>query len=161
MRLFYHGNHLVKVVSYHTPKPTETFASATPRLEPSRTPTIPVRSPAPTPIAPSELDCKLIWQSPSNRVTLAPLEKFTVGWNVRNNGTAAWDANSVEFTYLGGAKLHAYYLVHLDTTVAPGQTIVLSVHMKAPRNSTRYTTYWSLRQGDTFFCRLKLSIYVR
>ena len=102
----------------------------------------------------------MIWQSPSNSVIFPPEEQFTVGWDVRNVGTAEWNADSVVFMYLGGAKLHADQLTHLDTSVAPVDEIVLSVPMKAPRNSTRYTTYWGLRQGDTFFCRLMLSIYV-
>jgi len=146
-----------------TPEPTETPAaspSATPEPMLSLTPTVPSPSPSPTPTVPSQLDCKLIWQSPGNGASYKPDEDFTVGWKVSNNGTAAWDADSVEFTYLGGAKLYDYALVHLETSVAPGQAAVLSVHMKAPRNSTKYTTYWSLRQGDTFFCRLMLSIYV-
>ncbi len=147
-----------------TPEPMETPtaspSAAAPEPMLSLTPTILVPSPAPTPTIPSGLDCQLIWQSPSNGASFAPDEKFTVGWNVRNNGTAAWDAGSVEFMYLGGARLHNDELAHLDTTVAPGEDIVLSVAMKAPRNSTRYTTYWGLRQGETFFCRLMLSIYV-
>ena len=146
------------------PKPAEppaTSPSATQKPKPSRTPTVLVPSPSPTPTVPSELDCELIWQSPRNGASFAPGKKFTVGWNVTNNGTAAWDAQSVEFMYLGGAKLHNDELAHLDTTVAPGEDIVLSVAMKAPRNSTKYTTYWGLRRGDTFFCRLTLSIYVR
>jgi Ig-like domain from next to BRCA1 gene len=84
-----------------------------------------------------------------------------VGWNVMNDGTEAWDVDSVEFTYLGGAKLYDYPVVKLQASVAPGQEIVLSAHMRAPRYYTMYTTYWSLRQGNTFFCRLKLSIYVK
>ncbi len=80
---------------------------------------------------------------------------------VQNVGTAAWDAGSTEFTYLDGAKLHNTGSFPLPESVSPGQNIVLSVPMKAPRNSTKYTTYWALRQGDTFFCRLKLSIYVK
>jgi hypothetical protein len=109
---------------------------------------------------PRELDCKLIWQSPSNQVIFAPGDEFAVGWNVRNIGTAAWDVNSVEFVYLGGAKLHGIDTGPLDTTVAPGQTIVLSVNMIAPRRPARYTTNWGLRQGDVYFCRLMLSITV-
>ena len=83
-----------------------------------------------------------------------------MGWKVRNNGTVGWEAGSVEFTYLGGAKLYDYPLIQLKTSVAPGEDVVLSVHMSTPRNSTTYTTYWSLRQGNIFFCRLMLSIYV-
>jgi hypothetical protein len=102
----------------------------------------------------------LIWQSPGNYISYQPREEFTVGWRVRNNGTDVWDVNSVEFTYLRGAKLYDYSLVHLKTSVFPGQEVVLSVHMRAPRDLTLYTTYWSLREGNTFFCPLKLSIYV-
>jgi hypothetical protein len=77
-----------------------------------------------------------------------------------NNGTDVWDVGAVEFTYLRGARLYDSSLVDLKTSVAPGQEVILSVHMRAPVNSTRYTTTWSLRQGDTFFCPLMLSIYV-
>ena len=103
----------------------------------------------------------MIWQSPRNGANYNPAAKFTVGWKVTNNGTAVWDAGSVVFMYLGGAKLHNDELFPLQTTVGPGQSIVLSVPMKAPRNSTKYTTYWGLRRGDSFFCRLMLSIYVQ
>jgi hypothetical protein len=145
------------------PEPTETLTTspfATLGPMPSLAPTVPVPSPLPTPTVPNELDCKLIWQSPSNRVTFPAEEKFTVGWNVRNNGTAVWDPSSFQFTYLDGAKLSNDGSFPLQTSVAPGETVVLSVPMRAPRNSTKYTTYWGLRRGDTFFCRLKLSIYV-
>jgi hypothetical protein len=67
----------------------------------------------------------------------------------------------VDFVYMGGAKLYDYPLVHLEKSVAPDQTVVLSVAMRAPRNSTLYTTHWSLRQGSTYFCGLSLSIYVK
>ena len=146
-----------------TPVPTRTptiTPSAT--LEPtlSPTPTGPSPSPAPTATTPSELACKLLWQSPGSFISYQPDEAFTVGWNVRNIGTNAWDAGSVEFTYLRGAKLYDYAVVHLVTSVAPGQDVILSVHMRAPMKPAGYTTSWSLRQGNTFFCPLMLSIYV-
>ena len=142
-----------------TQTPTES-PSASPEPILSLTPTVLFASPSPTATVPSRLDCKLIWQSPGNGIIYAPHKEFTAGWKVRNNGTDAWDVDSVEFTYLRGAKLYDYALVHLKTSVAPGQEVILSVHMRAPRNPTKYTTSWSLRQGDTFFCPLTLSIYV-
>ena len=135
--------------------------SATPEPVLSLTPTVPPSTPAPIPTVPGRLACQLIWQSPGSEITFQPKEEFTVGWRVRNTGTDVWDAASVEFTYLRGAKLYDYALVQLDTSVAPGQEVVLSVHMRAPKNPMRYTTYWSLRQGDTFFCRVMLSINVQ
>jgi hypothetical protein len=102
----------------------------------------------------------LIWQSPGNYISYKPNQAFTVGWKVMNNGTDVWSVGSVEFTYLRGAKMYDYAVVQLVTSVAPGQEVILSVHMRAPRDLTMYTTTWSLRQGDTFFCPLRLSIYV-
>lgn len=160
-----------------TPEPTETptiFLAATPEPAPSLTPTAllplpftiitpPVlsASPTPPPAGSSALDCKLIWQSPPNGATYQPGNKFSVGWNIRNIGTAVWQAGSFEFTYLDGAKLHSDDLVLLRTSVAPGQSVVLSVPMRAPGHPNMYTTYWGIRQGDTFFCRLKLTIIVQ
>ncbi len=146
-----------------TPQSTETpaeFLSPTPEPVLSATPTAIPPSPPPTPTPLSALDCKLLWQSPGNGIVYEPNEAFTIGWRVRNTGTAAWNTNSVEFTYVGGSRLYDYPLVQLKTSVAPGQDVVLSVHMRAPRNSTTYKTYWSLRQGDTYFCHLMLWIYV-
>jgi hypothetical protein len=145
-----------------TPEPTETpigspSATATPML--SLMPTVPLPSPFPAPTQQSRLDCSLIWQSPGNGATYAHGEYFTVGWKVTNTGTAAWDPATVEFTYLGGARLYDYPTVYLEASVAPGQAVVLSVRMRALKKAGRYTTYWSLRQGDAFFCRLGLSIF--
>ncbi|HSR20367.1 MAG TPA: NBR1-Ig-like domain-containing protein [Anaerolineales bacterium] len=117
-------------------------------------------TPAPTSTVPVELDCSLNWQSPANNVSFEPEDEIAVGWSVTNSGSAAWDTESVIFTYLGGAKLHRYPTVELKADVDPGDTVVLSVDMRAPRNATKYTTYWSLRRGEVFFCRLALSIYV-
>ena len=146
-----------------TAEPTGTstdIPSATPEPVLSLTPTALFVSPSPTPTVPSRLDCKLIWQSPGNDITYKPNKEFTAGWKVRNDGTDTWDVDSVEFTYLRGAKLYDYPVVHLKTSVAPGQEVILSVHMRAPKNLTRYTTYWSLRQGDTFFCPVMLTINI-
>jgi hypothetical protein len=102
----------------------------------------------------------LIWQSPGNYISYRPDQAFTVGWKVMNTGFDVWGVGSVVFTYLRGAKMYDSSLVQLKTSVAPGQQVILSVHMRAPQDLTMYTTTWSLRQGDTFFCPLRLSIYV-
>jgi len=146
-----------------TPGPTFTppfapgMATVTPMLLATTSPT---PSPASTPTAPVELACKYNWQSPGNYIQYKPNRSFTVGWNVTNTGTAAWDPESVEFTYLSGRNMYQYPLVRLQARVAPGQSVTLSVPMRAPRNSTMYTTTWSLRRRDTYFCPLRVTIYV-
>jgi hypothetical protein len=102
----------------------------------------------------------LIWRSPGNGARYKSDQAFTVGWKVRNTGTVTWSAGTVEFTYVAGAKLYDYPTVQLKTSISPGQTVVLSVEGRTPKNSTKYTTYWGLRQGDIFFCPLTVSIYV-
>ncbi len=173
----------------HTPGPSETptgFASMTPRPLPSRTPALPfvlLSSPSFTPTTglpfptitptvrfvtvtptkpqPIPLDCNLVWQSPASTATYEANDKFSTGWDVRNVGTATWDPGSVQFVYLGGARLATHDdVVPLQESVPPGQEVVLSVPMKAPATPNNYTTHWGLRQGTEYFCRLTLTIHV-
>ena len=139
------------------PSPSATFD---PRPSPTPLPTFPIPTPSPTSTALSALDCRLDWQSPGSGIKFDPKESFTVGWKVTNTGSQTWTPGSVEFTYLSGARLHRDSVVQLKSSVPPGQSVILTAEMRAPRNSTGYKTYWSLRQGDVFFCRLSLSIYV-
>jgi hypothetical protein len=113
------------------------------------------------PTAARSLDCRLDWQSPGNGIQFDPDELFTVGWHVTNTGTDVWSPGNVVFTYRGGAKPSRDTVVPLKLAVAPGQSVTLTAEMKAPRNSALYTTYWGLRQGDVFFCRVGVSIYVK
>jgi hypothetical protein len=112
-----------------------------------------------TPIGP--LDCSLTMQSIENGHEVSPGERFTMGWQVTNTGSATWYPGTVLFSYIGGSKLALYPETQLQLSVPPGGTTTLSVEMKAPKNSTLYTTFWSLRQGKTYFCRVRLSIYVK
>ena len=114
----------------------------------------------PTPTAPSALDCRLNWQSPGNGIKFKPRDSFSAGWKVTNTGTATWTPGSVEFDYVGGAKLYIYPRVQLRTGVPPGQSVILTAEMRAPKNLSRYTTYWSLRQESKYFCTVALTIYV-
>ncbi len=165
------------------PAPSDTaMPTLTPSLSASSTPA-PTDTPAPSPTlsdeaalaltltawpsvlspgtsVPRQLDCLLKWQSPGNGITYDSGEIFTVGWNVTNTGSTTWTPSTVEFTYVSGAKFSADAPQHLESSVSPGQSIILSVRMKAPRNSTLYTTYWSLRSGSTYFCPVSLTIYV-
>ena len=159
------------IVPSATPEPTETSAIAlsdTPESAPilllpstSSTPAPTGLSVTPTPTQIAGLDCKLMWQSPANDSAYSTGQKFTAGWSLENSGTATWDAGSFEFIYLGGRKLDLGDVVHLETSVLPGQSVVLSVSMRAPQNPGTYTTYWGMRQGNAYFCRLKLEIYAQ
>jgi hypothetical protein len=148
---------------YSTPSPQNPATpspSAIEALIRSLTATAAFASPFPTLTAAPELSCALNWPSPANGITYEPQTNFTTGWKVTNTGTSTWDATSVAFVYRAGAKLDAEPVVHLRVSVARGASVVLSVAMTAPRAAVMYTTHWSLRRGDTYFCPLSLSFYV-
>ena len=118
-----------------TPSPTQLPASATPRAP-----------------ADPELACNLNWQSPVNGTKFEPRTDFTVQWNVTNTGASAWEPGAVDFVYAGGTRMYFEPVIPLAESVAPGQSITLSVDMKALRNTSSYVTAWALRRGDAYFC---------
>jgi hypothetical protein len=99
-------------------------------------------------------------QSVKNGAHFKSREQFTINWKVRNTGTAGWDSGTVEFTYIAGTRMYQTPQVPLSGPVAPGNTAHLVADMRAPSNTGGYSTTWSLQQGDTYFCRLSLTIYV-
>lgn len=133
-----------------TPEPTITF-----------TPIILFYLPSITPTPAHTFDCSLVNQSIANGDEMDPGERFSIGWQVVNTGAASWYPGTVLFTYIGGTKMYLYPTVQLKDAVQPGEMTALTVDMKAPKNSTKYSTFWGLRQGDTVFCRVGLTIYVK
>ena len=133
----------------HTPAPTPTPLSTFVFLLPSST-----AGPA------HVLDCQLISQSVPNDTHFNPKERFDISWKITNTGAADWYPGVIEFIFVGGAKLATSQAVHLQTRVVSGDTVSLNVDMVAPKNSTKYTTFWALRRGTEAFCRVSLTIYV-
>ena len=150
------------VVPTHTPRPAPSLTPTLPFQVVNATPTLESVSATATRAGPSELECKLIWQSPPDGSVYFMGEKFSVGWDIQNIGTLTWDPGSFEFKYLGGARLATHDdVIPMQQSVPPGQEVVLSVPMKAPATASKYTTHWGIRQGDVYFCRLTLSITVQ
>ncbi len=139
-----------------TPAPTLAPETSTPEA-PTETPETPTSEGTASP----ELSCKVLSQSVRNGHHFDPRERFTVGWSVRNDGTATWDAGSVDFEYFSGTKMYRFSPEPLPASVAPHTApVALSADMVAPRNPGNYTTIWTLRRGPDAFCRVSLSIVV-
>ena len=133
-----------------TPLPTTTF-----------TPIVLFTLPTITATPAHVFDCSLLTQSVVNGSEFDPGARFSVGWQVVNTGAATWYPGTVIFQYFGGSKLHLYPVEQLKGSVPPGAITTLNVDMKAPVNSTTYTTLWSLHQGNSYFCRVRVTIFVR
>jgi len=108
-----------------------------------------------------DLDCQVIRVSPANGTIFDPRTSFDAIWRVQNIGQQAWDHNSIDVIYNGGARIHQIGGYDLDRNVKVGEIIDITVDMEAPRDSASYTTHWVLRASAKTFCKMSLTINVR
>jgi hypothetical protein len=79
---------------------------------------------------------------------LAPSAAFTKTWRLRNSGTCTWTSGySLVFDH--GDSMGAAASTQLTTgTVAPGQTLDVSVNLTAPATAGTYRGYFRLRNAS-------------
>jgi hypothetical protein len=71
---------------------------------------------------------------------------FIKTWRLKNTGSCAWDSTYM-VSYISGATMTqqpGYYIVPTGQTVAPGQTVDISVGMTSPVENGNYTSSWGL-----------------
>lgn len=105
--------------------------------------------------------CEITSHSPSNETEFDPQTKFDAKWTVKNTGTRTWTSNNMDYIYLSGNRIHVKSGYDLGRNVSVGESVELIVAMEAPRNSGTYATAWTLRIGNTEFCKMQLSIVVK
>jgi hypothetical protein len=72
---------------------------------------------------------------------------FVKTWRLLNNGSCTWNS-SYNLVFDSGDAMSGPASVQLTSgTVAPGQTIDISVTLKAPDTTKTYQGYWKLRNG--------------
>lgn len=108
----------------------------------------------------SQLNCKLLSQTPADGTHFAPKKNFSANWKVKNTGSNSWEAGSVDFAYFSGTKMFKIAVHDLPASVEPGDNTTLSAGMVAPNANGTYTTVWTLRQGTKDFCHVDLTIVV-
>ncbi len=127
--------------------PTTTFTST-----PSNTPIYTVTK---TPIP-----CLLVGYSdatidvtvPDNTV-MSPGQAFTKTWRLTNTGTCTWNSSyQLVFDHGDGMGVTSGYSQTLTAgTVAPGQTVDVSVNLVAPMATGTYTGYWRFRDPNGIY----------
>jgi len=78
---------------------------------------------------------------------------FTKTWRLKNTGTCTWDNNYL-VAYISGKTMSqqpGYWIVPQGQSIAPGQTVDVSVGMTAPVDNGNYTSYWGLKKVDGQF----------
>ena len=78
-------------------------------------------------------------------------EAFTKTWRLRNAGTSTWTTD-YSLAFIGGAQMSGPAAVPLPNSVAPGQTIDISVNLVAPLETGTYRGFWEMRNpGGNLF----------
>ncbi len=72
---------------------------------------------------------------------------FTKTWRIKNVGTCTW-STAYSIVFVSGEKFGAPNAVSMPGSVAPGQTIDISVNLTAPNNNGRYRGDWKLRNAS-------------
>jgi hypothetical protein len=108
--------------------------------------------------APTETNTPIPTQTeiPCNRATfiqdvtipdgtdLEPGESFTKTWRLRNAGSCTWNS-SYELLFKDGDAMSGPASKDLSGSVSPGETVDISVDLKAPNSEGDYKGFWWLR----------------
>lgn len=76
-----------------------------------------------------------------------PGQSFLKTWRVKNTGTAWWPAGT-SLVWVGGDQMGAPAAVALPYSVAPGQTVDISVTLVAPNAQGSFSSQWKLQAPD-------------
>lgn len=125
--------------------------TATETIEPSDTP-VNTRTPRPptnTSVPPTAVT-RCNWAqfvadvSIPDGTRMAPGQNFTKTWRLKNIGTCTW-TDEYALAFESGEAMGAPETVQMPEVVPPGDTVDVSVNLKAPATSGRKTGYWKLR----------------
>ena len=73
-------------------------------------------------------------------------ESFTKTWRLKNIGSCTWTSD-YSLVFQSGAAMGGPAAKNLNTTVAPGQTVDVSVDLVAPNEKGTYQGFWRLRSN--------------
>ncbi len=79
--------------------------------------------------------------------TFQPGERFTKTWRIRNTGSCRWNTGYA-LVFVGGTQMSRRTVVQIPERVRPGQTVEVSVKMRAPEKVGDYRSYWMMRDDD-------------
>jgi plastocyanin len=76
-----------------------------------------------------------------------PGKTFTKTWRLKNVGTCTW-TTSYALIFDSGDKMGGPDSVNLPNSVAPGQTVDLTINLTAPTVAGSYRGYWKFRNAN-------------
>ncbi|HET6846233.1 MAG TPA: NBR1-Ig-like domain-containing protein [Anaerolineales bacterium] len=139
------------------PSPTATSTTAPFPTLPGITATI---APAASPTSTCDVAQFITDVTIPDDTILAPNANFTKTWRLRNIGACSWTP-SYAVVFQNGEAMSGPATQALTANVNAGQTVDLSVNLKAPSTAGTYTGNWRLRNGSgvaftNFYVRIKV-----
>jgi hypothetical protein len=140
-----------------TSGPTQTpiVITATPSFTPAQPTNTPTNTAAPatnTPAAVCHQAAFVTDVTVKDGTVMDKNESFTKTWRIKNTGTCTWDEDDYTIVYSGGTNLANKSSFPMPDDVTPGETIDISIAMKAPASNGTYTSSWVIKaeNGSTF-----------
>ena len=78
---------------------------------------------------------------------LKPGENFTKTWRLQNTGTCTW-TKDYSMAVFSGESMDAPSVVQMPSSVAPGESVDISVDLTAPGSAGSYQGNWKLRNKE-------------
>ncbi len=119
---------------------------------PTSTPTVTGTPPSPTPtlsVTPAPNACDraqfIADVTIPDGTVFAPGVSFSKTWRLKNVGTCTWTNYSLIFD--SGEKMSGPDSALIPTTVAPGQTVDITIQLTSPTTAGTYRGYWKLKNS--------------
>jgi hypothetical protein len=136
------------LTSTSTPAPPVILSPEAPGAPPAGTLPVLTLPAGATPITPPATGginlAQWVSQSIADDTIIAPGKTFTITWQLKNIGTSTWTANYLLRFYSGDNFGYPKKEIPLGRTVAPGETLDMSLKMTAPTTPGNYRTDWVL-----------------
>lgn len=133
-----------------TPMPTVAVPTAT--VEAATLPPVVAPTTAPTAVSAGGNSAQYVSQTPADDTVFAPGQTFTMTWKLKNIGTTTWTSDYLVRFFASdkaGVKLHTGNdNQKLNKTVKPGETVDISMAMKAPSSEMTVKNAYVLTNTD-------------
>lgn len=126
------------------------FGRASAAIVPTASPTSTEPAPAPTSAGPQAcLDRATFVADVSvpDSTHFDANRSFDKTWRLRNNGSCTW-TTGYNLVFVSGSSLSGAAARTLPRNVAPGETVDLTIRLKAPADTGLYRGYWMLRNSS-------------
>jgi len=118
--------------------------------EPANTETVALTT-TPSPTATAQVECDqiaFIEETVPDGTNFSPGQTFTKTWTVRNDGSCTWNSD-YDIVFVSGDAMSAPASQQLTSgTVAPGQSIKISIDLKAPNAAGSHKGNFKLRNAS-------------